>query len=636
MPKGHFDCGKVTSRKILYIIALTSVFWFSMNILLLIANNQAARDSLNSLTLTSDEHLDSHYMKHAKEVAPLVAAGKRVHRDLPWLNKEFFDNKIVPQQQTVHKPGHREVYDISKEVNKQPGKGEMGVAAYLDTDAEKKYAEAIFKNHSFNSVLSDKISLDRTIKDVRGAECARQHSSYPSNLPTASVVICFHNEAKSVLLRTVHSVINRTPPDLLKEIVIVDDKSEYANLKKPIDDHVKQLSNKVVVVRNAKRSGLIKSRLAGAEKATGDVIVFLDSHCETTPGWVEPLLARIAEDRSNVVVPIIEVLNADTLEYSAANNPDQRGGFGWDLMYKWKPIPLEEQKLRKSHIDVIRTPAMAGGLFAIHRQYFYDMGSYDEEMDIWGGENLEMSFRIWMCGGRVEIIPCSRVGHIFRKYTSPYKFPDGVEKTLAKNLNRLAEVWMDDYKELYYNKRPHSKGMPFGDVSGRRALRNKLGCKSFKWYLDNIYPDAPILDPYPPAKGEIRNPSSGVCLDTMGTVKGDEAVKRKVGMYPCHSQGGNQHFIFTKKGEIQFDEDYCFDVSSNSPGANIELWKCHGFGGNQKFIHNGPVGEIRHEPTGQCVDRGNSGATLVIMKPCNGAANQKWKFSHYNATRPAT
>ena len=50
-----------------------------------------------------------------------------------------------------------------------------------------------------------------------------------------------------------------------------------------------------------------------------------------------------------------------------------------------------------------------------------------------------------------------------------------------------------------------------------------------------------------------------------------------------------KHFIFTKKGEIQFDEDYCFDVSSNSPGANIELWKCHGFGGNQKFIHNGPV-----------------------------------------------
>ena len=62
-----------------------------------------------------------------------------------------------------------------------------------------------------------------------------------------------------------------------------------------------------------------------------------------------------------------------------------------------------------------------------------------------------------MCGGRLEIVPCSRVGHIFRKYTSPYKFPDGVEKTLAKNLNRLAEVWMDEFKELYYQKRPHAR-----------------------------------------------------------------------------------------------------------------------------------------------------------------------------------
>lgn len=37
---------------------------------------------------------------------------------------------------------------------------------------------------------------------------------------------------------------------------------------------------------------------------------------------------------------------------------------------------------------------MAGGLFSIHRQYFYDMGTYDNQMEIWGGENLEMSFRV--------------------------------------------------------------------------------------------------------------------------------------------------------------------------------------------------------------------------------------------------
>lgn len=77
------------------------------------------------------------------------------------------------------------------------------------------------------------------------------------------MIICFHNEAWSVLLRTVHSVLDRSPSHLISEIILVDDFSDMDHLKSQLEEYFKN-EPKVKIVRAKRREGLIRARLLGA------------------------------------------------------------------------------------------------------------------------------------------------------------------------------------------------------------------------------------------------------------------------------------------------------------------------------------------------------------------------------------
>lgn len=57
-----------------------------------------------------------------------------------------------------------------------------------------------------------------------------------------------------------------------------------------------------------------------------------------------------------------------------------------------------------------------------------------------------------MCGGSLEILPCSRVGHLFR--TSTYSFGGNQNEITTRNNNRLMKVWMDDFQDIIYAAYP--------------------------------------------------------------------------------------------------------------------------------------------------------------------------------------
>ncbi|XP_041979077.1 putative polypeptide N-acetylgalactosaminyltransferase 9 isoform X3 [Aricia agestis] len=501
--------------------------------------------------------------------------------------------------------------------------GELGKPVVLpkniSEDAKLAVSEG-WKKNAFNQYVSDLISIRRKLPDPRDEWC-KQPGRYLEDLPQTSVVICFHNEAWSVLLRTVHSVIDRSPAHLLKEIILVDDFSDMPHLMQQLDDYMSSLP-KVRIVRATRREGLIRARLLGARYVTAPVLTYLDSHCECTEGWLEPLLDRIARNKTTVVCPVIDVIDDNTLEYHYRDSTSVNvGGFDWNLQFNWHPVPPREKAKHKHTAEPVWSPTMAGGLFAIDKEFFEKLGTYDSGFDIWGGENLELSFKTWMCGGTLEIIPCSHVGHIFRK-RSPYKWRTGVN-VLKKNSVRLAEVWLDDYAKYYYQRVGNDKG-DYGDISSRLALREKLGCKSFEWYLKNIYPEL-FIPGESVANGEIANSWSKMCLDSAG---GPEELEKSVNPWPCHGEYGNQYWMYSKGGEIRRDET-CLDYS----GHDVVLYPCHGAKGNQLWLYDPSTKLIKHGSSEKCMAISRN-KEKIVMETCNeDEKRQMWNMENFHPDR---
>ncbi|CAL4123648.1 unnamed protein product [Meganyctiphanes norvegica] len=497
--------------------------------------------------------------------------------------------------------------------------------------------QQLYHINKFNLLASDRIPLNRTLPDVRKKRC--RDKEYPiSTLHTTSVIIVFHNEAWSTLLRTVHSVINRSPKELLEEIILVDDASERSFLKEPLEDHISKLTVPVRVIRSQVRTGLIRARLLGAQQAKGNVLTFLDAHCEATKGWLEPLLARIAEDPTRVVCPIIDIIHDDSFQYVRSFELHW-GAFNWNLHFRWYALGQNEIEGRQKDITVpYRTPAMAGGLFSIDKDYFYQLGSYDRNMDVWGGENLEMSFRVWSCGGSVELIPCSHVGHVFRK-SSPYTFPGegGVGGILYRNLARVALVWLDDWAEFFFKMNPEAERVRNEvSVKDRLALRDRLQCKSFQWYLENVWPENffPTKDTF---FGKIRHELQSRCLTRPGNSGSSSQPTGVTSLRDCVIETyPSQSFIMNKKGFIMTDESVCLDApdASHSKEPQVRIMACNEYE-RQKWTYDETKKQVRHLQSGLCLDlpsRANPD-TLSLQNCDSYAKSQRWNFQYEDWTK---
>lgn len=309
--------------------------------------------------------------------------------------------------------------------------------------------------------------------------------------------------------KTVDAVIANTKPSRLHEIVVVDDGSQPPLQNSWPKRFTEMTSPRIRIVRHQRTEGLISAKKTGGDAATGDVIVFFDCHVSPRPGWEEAFIKQMkrAGDHKTVVVPTITSLDPDTWQ-EIRGGPSSKACFVLlNADFTW---------LAGSGRDV---PLMSGGLLGISRKWWQETGGYDEHMVAWGGENIDQSLRIWLCGGRIEVAEGAYVAHMWRDPKKPktmlrYPIPT---RDVMRNKARAVTAWFDGFRDKVFTFPEYEAftdgSQVVGDMSNFDKLKSRMTCAPFSSYINRfsyVYIDGGLI---PSEVYQIREESTQLCLE---------------------------------------------------------------------------------------------------------------------------
>jgi len=289
-----------------------------------------------------------------------------------------------------------------------------------------------------------------------------------------SVIIPSCNEGEW-LRKTVMGVLENTDyPDF--EIVVVADGCTDGS----VDFLKKYTIPNVVLHELAQSAGASGARNVGAKKASGEYLVFIDSHMiPRDANWLSELALQLNQPQiggATLCIPYLE--EPDRVAY----------------IYTIKDLELEPTWITpENRQNIQNVPAIPGACFGIRKKVFEETGGFDAGFQKWGREDLEYSIRLWRLGYDLSFSPRMGIAHSWeRKRTFDISWEQVDYNILRTVLTLFSSQWAEKVIQKITKKRPkniqkHLLALKLDDFFQTRksTLQSKFK-RSFEDYIDTF------------------------------------------------------------------------------------------------------------------------------------------------------
>lgn len=291
------------------------------------------------MSLLSSEGSSSSSIRKKRDKQYITSSlrGEDIHqRDIEYADEEE-ENEEDEDEEDITSSVPSISNPIKTTNRKPPPTPPWHIVSDPDDSFERNYVPLLdrYKYKNLRNLSKD-VNKGAGIKHFFNPMC-RHYRFDESMLPTVSVIMTTQNEPDDWISISVESILARTPPNLLVDIIVVDDNGIPGkhglpdNIRRNVDEaefeYIKSLSPKVSVIKHENREGCARSRLSGARAAKGEVLMFVDSHIEMLSAtWYHHLAVPIVENPSTIAMQTIDVIDdLGTKDYGNGAGPLQYG-----------------------------------------------------------------------------------------------------------------------------------------------------------------------------------------------------------------------------------------------------------------------------------------------------------------------